>query len=890
MNPLKIKNSDYLIALSGYFLVAFFILGGILLSPGTVGFFHDWFIGPYPEMNQFFANGGFYIWDSQSGNKLYPTDWIFRVSVIPFSFLGGEVLSKMLLVFILTLSGFSAFCLAKQLKLGSFYSFAAGILYIFSPIIFSRIVAGHIYYLIAYSLSPLILSSFLKGREEDNKKYFVVSGLLTSFAIIQFQFLIMIFIILLVFSLVDHKKIKKSALGLTVIFSLAFLIDLSPLVFSGILYIKESSIPFSPLELLSSHDILTASNLTQSIRLLGADSHPYSYVNLSQNGTIPSWILYLDFIIPIVGFSSLIFRKNIYTISFAVIAAIGLFILKGLNPPLSIIFKTIFLNGFYIFREIWHISFLYGFSLSFLVALFLWKNNFRLNKFNNYFKILFSLLLISLVVISNGYPLLTGNFAGYLQNYNLPEDYHRLYDSLSTNSTYNILILPLFSPIRYDSLGLDGIDPLLRYSSNNIFIQTIDPYHPLTSLSTWLYSVMEENRTNNLGKLLSGFGIKYIILRKDFISNYPNYVNLGREPQFRKNWYSSLEPFLDAQRDLVVTLKSTHYKIYENKNDAKKISVPLIAAGGLSDFSRLLPITNFTSLSNIALYPSDYDKSHFIELGKYATAYDANKGWTNGRYWFGHDYLLASRIYQGAFSMAANSTFGMTLPKYDNKSIEIWMKVLEWPKGGGVNINVNGVESFFDLFSSGHDFPLIKIFDGKSDSSYHFLFRNVYGENYIEGIYIKEKEAKRENNNYTNNKSLTSNYQNITNINLDRVIFQKKPAIVDSYAKLNPTLWKVHTTASKPFVLNFAESYDPLWEARVYKDGKKVDVIKSDPAYGVINSFQVNQTGNLDIVIRYRPQDGYEAGLVTSGATLVFCVVYLFYNWSRNDKRKRIKK
>jgi hypothetical protein len=191
--------------------------------------------------------------------------------------------------------------------------------------------------------------------------------------------------------------------------------------------------------------------------------------------------------------------------------------------------------------------------------------------------------------------------------------------------------------------------------------------------------------------------------------------------------------------------------------------------------------------------------------------------------------------------------------------------------------------------SNGYDFPLIKLFDGKSDSSYHFLFRNVYGENYIEGIYIKEKETKQENNNYANNKSLTSNNQNITNINLDRVIFQKKPARVDMYAKLNPTLWKVHTTASKPFVLNFAESYDPLWEARVYKDGKKVNVIKSDPAYGVINSFEVNQTGNLDIVIRYGPQDGYEAGLVTSGTTLVFCVVYLFYDRSRN-KRKRIKK
>src|SRR5438132_12980337 len=52
-----------------------------------------------------------------------------------------------------------------------------------------------------------------------------------------------------------------------------------------------------------------------------------------------------------------------------------LFPYTTLFRSLSIIFKTIFLNGFYIFREIWHISFLYGFSLSFLVALFLWKNN-----------------------------------------------------------------------------------------------------------------------------------------------------------------------------------------------------------------------------------------------------------------------------------------------------------------------------------------------------------------------------------------------------------------------------------------------------------------------------------------------------------------------------------
>ena len=158
----KKKNVDYLIALTGYFLIALFILNRILFfSPGTIGFFHDWFIGPYPEMNRIYADGGFYTWDPQIGNKFYYTDWIFRLILIPFSFLGGEVLTKGLLIVIITLSGFGAFCLGKRLKLSPYSSFAAGVLYIFSPIIFTRIVAGHIYYLVAYFLSPFVLSFFL---------------------------------------------------------------------------------------------------------------------------------------------------------------------------------------------------------------------------------------------------------------------------------------------------------------------------------------------------------------------------------------------------------------------------------------------------------------------------------------------------------------------------------------------------------------------------------------------------------------------------------------------------------------------------------------------------------------------------------------------------------
>jgi hypothetical protein len=1316
---LKIRNFDYIIALAGYFLIGFFILNKILFSPGTVGFFHDWFIGPYPETNSVYADGGFYIWDSQKGNKIYPTDWIFRISLIPFSFLGGEAVSKGLLIFVVTLSGFGAYCLGRRLGLSQYSSFAAGVLYVFSPVLFTRIIAGYIYYLIAYFLSPLIVSSFLKGNEEQkkNKKYrqYIIAGILTSVAVIQLQFLVMIFIVLLVFALIDLRTVKRSAIGLIIVFSITFLINLSPIVLSQTLAQSISSPAFNPTQLLAYHEVGTASNLTKSLRLLGYEVHPYSYtkigtpedplfeseienvvnkINLVSNpsftpigdginnsqaklprnwndpiencqisfrctvnpstgwkdntslqlstnttkedtwswiygneinvkpdeqyelithmklnqyaaqshivvegynetskswdqiiqcpdGTngplewqeyrcliaipkhtteirpvlnagwssqfgreaitlfdtidisklsstsviVPLWVFYLDFLLPIVGFSVLIFRRDKYAVSFAIICLIGLFLMKGLDHPLASVFRFIYIHGLLIFREIWHIAFLYGFGVSFLIAFFLEKliertrritsfssskpinysaicqpqyrhdpfymslssalSSFLFyNRLRKYYKFVLSSFLVSLIVISNGYPLLIGNFGGYLQTFNFPQDYHTLYKHYLTNSTYDTLILPLYSPITYDGLKIEGIDPLLLNSPNNIFDQLGYnlAYDPLTGISSWLHSVMQANKTNNFGKLLSAFGIKYIIFRKDFVSNMPHYVDLGSYAPFYQSWYSSLEPFLDTQKDLQLVQNTSHYKVYENTNDARKLFVPLTVANGLYNFSDLLYISNFTSLSNVAVYP--YEKNtplyDFIGLGQYAPAFDATQGWANNRDWFGFDYLLASRVNVGAFTTTTATnyngstlSFGLTLPsKYENKPIEIWMKALTWPKGNLVSININGKESTYNLYSVQDAFSLIKIYDGRkyTDPNYRFLIRNIAGQNYIEGIYIKEKGIERashdnnvknkismvgindqinlvsnpnfslangsrpglpplywndplnnceqlfkcsidsttgwEDNSNNNNTSFqlstasvkkntwseihgneinvkpdeqyelithmklnqyatdshvsvagyneTSNtwYQlnqlnaqcpsgnvrplewqefvclttipkdttkirpvlnagwssqlgreavtlfdtiNVSKSNLEHGVQNigqiEKQVGLSTTNKLNPTLWSVHiSNATRPFTLGFAESYDPVWEARIYKDGKKVDVVKASPLYGAINGFQINQTGNLDIELRYTRQDWFERGIFISAISFAFCLLYIFYEWRRSKGDKWIEK
>ena len=65
------------------------------------------------------------------------------------------------------------------------------------------------------------------------------------------------------------------------------------------------------------------------------------------------------------------------------------------------------------------------------------------------------------------------------------------------------------------------------------------------------------------------------------------------------------------------------------------------------------------------------------------------------------------------------------------------------------------------------------------------------------------------------------------------------------YDKNDPTHWKIRISAPKPTTIGFAEPYDEKWQATVYKQGKKLDVVKSMPLYGAINGFQINQTGRF---------------------------------------------
>ena len=103
------------------------------------------------------------------------------------------------------------------------------------------------------------------------------------------------------------------------------------------------------------------------------------------------------------------------------------------------------------------------------------------------------------------------------------------------------------------------------------------------------------------------------------------------------------------------------------------------------------------------------------------------------------------------------------------------------------------------------------------------------------------------------------------------------PAEVIYYQKINPTKYIVEVNATKPFMLSFAEAYDPSWIA--YINGERIEPI---PLYSVINGFWINQTGQLEITIEYEPQKWFYYGSIISVTTLLACLTYLTYNRTKN--------
>lgn len=123
-------------------------------------------------------------------------------------------------------------------------------------------------------------------------------------------------------------------------------------------------------------------------------------------------------------------------------------------------------------------------------------------------------------------------------------------------------------------------------------------------------------------------------------------------------------------------------------------------------------------------------------------------------------------------------------------------------------------------------------------------------------------------------------------------------AVISEYKKINPTKHELKVeNATRPFMISFAESYDPLWIAYAdddvtqnIEDGisdanndnkKEILETRSIPLYSIINGFYINKTGDFTLTIEYEPQKWFAESSIVSLFAIVISLGLLIVERKR---------
>ena len=800
-----------------FILITLFIFRGFLPSPGILGLRHDWMIPQFPEQLVSLLQTLFDTWTPQDlGRQLvYPSGYLFYFFLaIPALFgLTTSLISKLLPIAFISFSGYSMHKLCKSLKLDNTPSLIAGIFYMLTPVVFNKLVAGHLPYLLSYCLSPLILQLFIESISKKGislKKTFAC-GLLVALAGVQIQFLVMLPTILFLYALMS-KRFDLYANQLLIICAVIFLIHsfwLIPLLKS----------PQTPIQVFSSAatDAWIKAQSTQianSLRLTGYITGYFDQA--AQTCTLPAWDL-LSYLIPLLAFSVLYFTRKHSAVYFTALAVVSIFIAKGISFPLGEVMSWLFQNfpPTVLFRELYHIQVITALSYSVLLAILT----------QHLSKIRFISIFLLVIILIYSFPFLSGNFCGQLQTWQPRTDDRPLLDWLNSISLDSrVLFLPMTQPVKYPNTAYAGNDPMIGYSSQPTLSKSWGTSGDSYRLISYLSGVLHDPNATYFTPLLSITNIEYMISRDDVqpslyefnqMARYDIFNNYQKEhsiinpklagsfPPVKNFSHTSIYLNPDVQSHIYGTSKATlaaaDLSIFLDPAFVEKPAVFFVQQLSPEEFDFLLPRTGiFTQTNHIQDFIlSKVPQKYKFSIGDLAQKNeDAEAGWTSIQKWWWYNYNYSSSIENSAISKAADR---ITIPFSTNETglHEIWMKAYEGPDNGGLSlfldsktfayVNTNSSNSRYRWYR----LPIITIDSGDHEFS---LLSDGTGDVVISQVVISPTK-----------------YVNLTFTSPVTKLKLSEPEI--KYEKISPTEYLVHVKSEGPFFLVFSESYHPKWKA-----------------------------------------------------------------------------
>lgn len=363
------KRSDEGI-LALYLIISVFIMRHILSSSGSIGLLHDWCIPVYPEQLSFIFNCGLYSWyQNNLGAYSYNSDAIFKLLLGSSSFISTPLLYKISLVLILFFSGASMYRLCKgPVGCSDAASALAGLFYMLSPVLFTRVIVGYYYYLIGYALLPIILYSFVVGSRRRSLWHLLLCSILFGISAMQMQFSIIIMLMLVLYVIMDRENFAKNVLSLLLV-TVVFCLIQMPTVYFFLSDFSKGGEAIGSISGAAKYYWIYffAPSLPQSLMLFGKD-YEFLFLLYFQNKYLFLPFLLAAVAIPIACFASFRLDSAKYYIILAIIA---LFLMKGNNPPFGFIYQFLYehLPLSSLFRTSYHWSVLVVLSYSALLGI-----------------------------------------------------------------------------------------------------------------------------------------------------------------------------------------------------------------------------------------------------------------------------------------------------------------------------------------------------------------------------------------------------------------------------------------------------------------------------------------------------------------------------------------
>jgi hypothetical protein len=647
-----------------------------------------------------------YPWDSkfQLG---YPNNAIlgnafYNILIYVLAITSNSIIlsHKLLLVFLISISGYGFYRFFLYLSHSKSGSFFAGLFMISNSWTLYRITSGHNTILLAYVLLPYALLNYHQAFLNFSFKRIILSGGLSALIFAISPHMSYIFLIYLLFHCGYETIIRifKRVNG--------------KLYYPIMLFSIITAFTFFPTLFLLLNN-LSLSIQTYAIRLEEVPAYSLQVANIVDILTI---ILGIVVIISNLRISHS--KKNF----FALLGLLGLILALGGYWPIRILYVWALINipGFWIFRESYKFFLFPIISIAFFLSLSLENIHKSFSLKMKYFitpNLFIKIITLGLLIIIT-IATLPLSWQG-VKTVSFPQYYIQLDDWLySLNDDFRIAFFP---PVTWateykwaDHWFLDHL--VSQQAKPTISVPSEIDLTLAGSFLRWIHSYIYENRTSSLGKLLGILGVKYVTFRLD--AEMPK-----QRADLRNYGLNQTIKLIPNLTDLILENKLGDIIIYKNEHSlphlyaAKKIALivgdrrclsslstlgfnfkenPAIFLENLKDFQELLENENFLIIEGnkywdliLALAGEQYI---FNPVNYAKISVDGLSYWVVGDltwYWYDGSLSIAPNGY--IMTGKSNNTFEMQFDTILNDSYAIFIAPYFTPDKtfGPISIQLN---------------------------------------------------------------------------------------------------------------------------------------------------------------------------------------------------------